>query len=240
MALFSPTGGLVYHVRARRHREHLWRPFRRALGDWLAEALPVDDELILVGPSAGHCLPLEHVARFERVTLLEPDALARFLIRRRLGASAVTHDAADLLVRPLLQGAPGLDELLTSRPRASVLFCNLLGQLQFGFSEAQHEAWRAAFQRRILPELRGRRWASFHDRWSLDRAVAEPPLPVETRFERAPSDQQLGAAVFGAAGPPVTVMDHGTAGLFPESAPHRYFTWQLTTHAMHVVEAVSS
>lgn len=239
MALFSPTGGLVYHLRARRHRERRWLPFRRAVADWLAGVLPPGDELILVGPSAGHCLPLEHLAQFERVMLLEPDGLARFLLRRRLRVADVTHRAEDLLVAPLVRGAPGLDELLQARPRAAILFCNVLGQLQFGVSEAEHTAWRAAFQRRILPELVGRPWASFHDRWSLDRAVTEPPLPVEVTFERAPSDDELGRALFGAAGPPVQVLDHGTAGLFPEAGPHRYFTWPLTLEALHVVEAVS-
>lgn len=239
MALFSPTGGLVYHLRARRHRERLWLPFRRAVAAWLAEALPPGEELILVGPSAGHCLPSEHLARFERLLLLEPDAVGRFLFRRRLGSSPISHMTEDLLVSPLLSGAPGLDALLQARPSAAVLFCNLLGQLQLDSSDEQHAGWRAAFQRRILPELRGRRWASFHDRWSLDRAASEPPLPLELHFARAPSDDELGASLFGASGPPVAVLDHGTAGLFPEAGPHRYFTWQLTADALHVVEAVS-
>lgn len=194
---------------------------------------------MLVGPSAGHCLPLEHLARFERLLLLEPDGLARVLIRRRLGARRVVHRRDDLLVSPLLRGAPGLDDLLRDRPRAAVLFCNLLGQLQFGLSNDQHDSWREAFQRRILPALSGRRWASFHDRWSLEGPSGERPPAVELQFTQAPSDQELGAALFGAAGPPLQVLDHGTAGLFPELGPHRYFTWQLTPQVLHVVEAVN-
>lgn len=238
MALFTAAGGVVYHFRARRYRSGLWLPFRRAVEAWLAEALPRGEDLILVGPSAGHCLPLPHLARFGRVCVLEPDALSRFLLRRRLSGASITQHSDDLLVTPLLDEAPGLDQLLQERPGAAVLFCNLLGQLRFGLSESQHAAWRVAFQRRILPALVGRRWASFHDRWSLDRAAREP-LPTTARFERAPGDDELGGALFGAAGPPVTVLDHGTAGLFPEAGVHRYFPWQLTPTALHIVEAVS-
>jgi len=238
MALFSPTGGLVYHARALRHRQALWRPFRGAVEAWLSAALPPSDELVLVGPSAGHCLPLEHLARFERVLLLEPDGFARFLLRRRLGVSHVTPRSDDLLVAPLLRGEPGLDQLLQTRPRAALVFCNVLGQLEFGLSGGEHTAWRAAFRRRIWPALAGRPWASFHDRWSMDRAASEPALPVEVRFDRAPSDEQLGAALFGDAGAAVEVLDHGTSDLFPETAPRRFFTWQLTPSALHVVEAL--
>lgn len=239
MALFTPTGGLVYHLRARRHRERLWLPFRRAVQGWLEQVLPAGDELILVGPSAGHCLPLAHLSRFQRALVLEPDAIARFLLARRLRVGHLAFETDDLLVRPLLRGGPGLGELLAERPAASVLFCNLLGQLQFGLSDEEQAALRAAFQGRIVPQLAGRRWASFHDRWSLDRDASEPALPQGTHFRRAPDDDELGAALFGAAGPQVTVMDHGTAGLFPTSAPYCYFCWQLTPAALHVVEAVS-
>jgi hypothetical protein len=241
MALFTSTGGVVYHWRARRHRRGLWLPFRRAVQVWLEESLPPSGELILIGPSAGHCLPLLHLARFERLLLLEPDGLGRLLLRRRLGATTITQRSDDLLVAPLLRGAPGLDQLLDERPEASVLFCNLLGQLQFGLSEAEHAAWRAAFQSRVLPALAGRRWASFHDRWSLERAASEPELPPRTSFERAPSDEELGRALFGRAASTmtVTVVEHGTAGLFPEAGLHHYFVWQLTPAALHVVEAVS-
>lgn len=238
MALFSQTGGLVYHLRASRQRERLWLSFRRAVEAWLIEALPPADELILVGPSAGHCLPIEHLARFRRILLLEPDGLARFLFGRRVSGPLITQRSDDQLLRPLLEGREGLDQLLRERPGASLLFCNLLGQLQLGLSEEEHAAWCSAFRRRILPELAGRRWASFHDRWSMDRRVSEPALPVELRFEPAPSDDELGTALFGAAGAPVEVLDHGTSGLFPEAAARRYFTWQLTPTALHVVEAL--
>jgi hypothetical protein len=239
MSLLTPSGGLVYHARALRHRSGLWAPFRRAVDEWLVGALPPADELILVGPSAGHCLPLERLARFRRLLVLEPDPVARWLLRRRLAGVAVEVETRDLLLQPLLAGEPGLAALLEQRPRADVLFCNVLGQLQLALSDEQQASFCAAFQRRVLPQLSGRRWASFHDRWSLERAATAPPLPQPLLFARAPTDAELGVACFGAVGPPVTVLDHGTARLFPDAAPHRYFGWQITPSALHVVEAVN-
>ncbi len=67
--LLSPTGGLVYHLRALRHRRGLWAPFHRAVANWLAGWQP-GRELVIVGPSAGYALPAGFLMRFERVTAL--------------------------------------------------------------------------------------------------------------------------------------------------------------------------
>jgi hypothetical protein len=240
MSLFSPSGGLVYHLRALRYRGEAWAAYRAALAGWLEQCLPVGDELILVGPSAGHCLPLEQLGRFRRVLVLEPDPLARWLLRRRLPRVRLELEHRDSLLGPLLNGGPGLDALLARRPRASVLFCNLLGQLHWDLPDEQQQRFRSEFQRRLLPLLASRSWASFHDRWSLELELPQAEmLPPMLRFERRPSDDELGAAYFGTEGAPVTALDHGTAGLFPEAWPRSYFTWPLTPRALHVVEAVS-
>ena len=135
MSLFTPSGGLVYHARALRYRNGLWAPFREALADWLRQHLAVADELILVGPSGGHCLPIAHLSRFGRVLVLEPDPLARRILALRLRGARLHFEHRDLLVQPLLTGRPGLDALLRQRPQAAVLFCNLLGQVQLGLSD---------------------------------------------------------------------------------------------------------
>lgn len=77
MSLLTPSGGLVYHLRAWRYRAGLWAPFRQAVETWLASALLGPGELVLVGPSGGHCLPEVVLRRFERIVVLEPDPLAR-------------------------------------------------------------------------------------------------------------------------------------------------------------------
>jgi hypothetical protein len=240
LGLFSASGGLVYHARALRYRNGLWAPFRAALAGWLERCLPPGDELILVGPSGGHCLPLELLARHRRLVALEPDPLARFVLQTRLAPAQLELEHRDLLLHPLLSGARGLDALLERRPHAAVLFCNLLGQLQIDLADEQQERFQSEFRRRVLPLLAARSWASFHDRWSLDREQHATPSPPETlSFERVPSDDELAVAYFGTAGAPVTAFDHGASALFPEAWPRRYFSWQLTPHALHVVEGVS-
>jgi hypothetical protein len=240
LGLFTPTGGLVYHARAVRYREGLWAPFRAALADWLESCLPPDDELILVGPSGGHCLPLAQLSRYRRLVALEPDPLARRILQLRVAPARLEVEHRDFLLAPLLSGARGLDTVLERRPRASVLFCNLLGQVQIELADELQERFQAEFRRRILPLLAERSWASFHDRWSLDRqqhASSSPPTTLS--FGSRPSDEELGCTYFGAAGAPITAFDHGASSLFPDAWPRRYFSWQLTPRALHVVEGVS-
>ena len=238
MSLFTPSGGLVYHLRALRYRGGLWAPYRAALAAWLERCLPLAEELILVGPSAGHCLPLARLARFGRLLLLEPDPVARRLLQLRLPGARFAVEHRDLLLGPLLSGGPGLDTLLARRPHAAVLFCNLLGQLHWDLPDDEQLRFRAEFRRRVWPLLAGRGWASFHDRWSLEGERSQP-LAATLRFDHLPSDDELGVACFGSAGAPVTALDHGTSQLFPAALPRSYFGWQLTPSALHVVEGVS-
>jgi hypothetical protein len=236
MSLLSPSGGVVYHLRAARYRGGLWAPFRARLGSWLSQQLSDAPELILVGPSAGHCLPLDRLARYPRLTALEPDWLAARLLRAKLPRLEVLHE--DLLLGPLLRGEPGLEQLLAQRPQAAVVFCNVLGQLQFGLSDREQAQLVSEFQRRLLPALQGRAWASFHDRWSFDLEPDGQRL-LEREFPNAPSELELGQAWFGSDGPELSAFDHGTAELFPAQLPRRYFGWQLTPHAYHLVEGVA-
>lgn len=191
-----------------------------------------------MGPSGGHCLPLEHLRRFARLIVLEPDPLARSILQARLPGVRFELEHRDLLLEPLLSGAPGLDAVLQRRPHCSLLFCNLLGQVQLELPDEQRARFEAEFKRRVLPALAGRSWASFHDRWSLDRAAREP-APCSRRFERRPSDEELGVAWFGAEGAPIIAFEHDASRLFPESWPRSYFSWQLTPKALHVVEALA-
>lgn len=228
----------MYHLRAARYRSTLWAPFRAHIASWLATCLPYrGQELLLLGPSAGHCLPEAWLKTYPRVTVIEPDPLARALLRLRLSAR-VEVEHRDLLLAPLLSGRTTLAAVLERRPHATVLFCNMLGQLHFTLSDDEHARFQAEFARCIVPALEGHAWASFHDRWSLDTASIAPPSSLT--FAAQPSDDELGARWFGADGPPVTVLDHGTTGLFPAALPRRYFGWQITPRALHIVEAVAA
>lgn len=175
--LLAPSGGLVYHLRALRRRHGLWAPFQRVVASWLAGWQPGRRELVIVGPSAGYALPAGFLRRFERVTALEPDPLARGLLARRPDAARLGFSA------PRLPGTPaptGLARLAAAHPGQRSLFSNVLGQLA-----APAEDWR----RLIARHLSGHAWASYHDVISTTAPrspAASRPSPSTTKAWKPP------------------------------------------------------
>ncbi len=92
----TPAGGLVYHLRALRHRP-LWRAYSDRLAGWLQAWNPPCRELVLIGPSAGWTLPAAFLAGFGQVHVLEPDPLARRLLGRRFADTKLVFDRLDCL-----------------------------------------------------------------------------------------------------------------------------------------------
>lgn len=232
------AGGPFYHLRALHAARSRWRPFRDALGAFLDEAFGRATSIVLVGPSAAYCLPDHLLARFTSVVALEPDALARWMLARRLrglGVSSLELVTEDLLVAPLVDGRPGLDSLLDASPRRAVLFCNVLGQVRFLLPEADFQKWQSGWTHKIAPRLEGRPWASFHDRVS---AAVPPTSAIPYRSTHRLSDRELGSLYSNRRGR-VELYDHLTEGLFPASVPHVYFHWELEPGAHHLVEAVA-
>jgi drug/metabolite transporter (DMT)-like permease len=86
---------------------------------------------VLIGPSAGYNLQPAFFERFERVSVLEPDPIARLLFRRRLhhdersGHPRLEFIAGDHLVHHPERLVPLLEGLGPS----ALLFSNVLGQL---------------------------------------------------------------------------------------------------------------
>lgn len=220
--MFHPSGGLIYHLRAARYRRRLWRPFHAVVAGWLAGWRPEATHLVLVGPSGGYALAAEFLARFPRVTALEPDPLARFLLRRRFPDVAFHWADSAALARP-----EGFDWLAQAFPDAAFLFCNLLGQEPAGPSRDFH---RAAWLARLEPALDGRAWASWHDLASTSRA---PDRSSVLSLPRAEPLEQVLARYWD--GGELEVCDHGCAGLCPAS-PREYAMWTLRPGHHHLVE----
>src|SRR3954469_11531411 len=102
LAWLNPAGGLRYHLRAL-GAGHGWQPFRTALASWLANFDAPAQHAVLVGPSAGYTFPDAFLRRFSAITVVEPDPIARFLLRRRLrllGVGTVHLEPADRLIAP--------------------------------------------------------------------------------------------------------------------------------------------
>ncbi|MBI5329364.1 MAG: hypothetical protein HZB71_02020 [Betaproteobacteria bacterium] len=219
--MFHPSGGLTYHLRAWRYRDALWRPFHEQVGRWLTAWRPGAVHLVLAGPSGGYALNREFLERFQRVTVLEPDPLARRILGWRF--SSISFEFA---VSPLA-GPGGFAALAQAWPGAAFLFCNLLGQTLVGQGE---DFERAAWLAELEPALAGREWASWHDLASTERA------PDQSRPFRLNHAQALEAVLAHLwQGGELTIRDHECEGLCPHSA-REYALWNLRPGHWHLVE----
>lgn len=210
------SGGLGYHLRAWRWRQMLWAPFLARTQGWLRAWTPPAEELVVVGPSAGYTLDAGFLARFRRVHALEPDPLARWLLRRRLPGIDWRFGTLDAL-----SAVDGAAALAAEYPRAAILFSNVLGQ---AVEPALLPAWRVA----LGSALRQRHWASYHDVLSS----AHPPLPPEDlEAGRLADATALARALYRAA---VEVIDHDTFGLAPQN--RQLACWRIAPARWQVVE----
>lgn len=230
MTRVGATGGLGWHLRALRYRRPLWAGYRdetsRFLKDWSREALsPANiDELIIVGASAGWSLPAEWVCTFSSVVLIDPDPLAPWLFKRNHPARAAQ---AQTWIRKDFQAA--LPELLIARPRAAILFNNLMGQLRLVSSDLNATERQIA---QIKSQLTDRYWASFHDRLSGDWKHANQSAAT-LRSSGAVSNGEL-AKSFGRGG---EWLDHLTSEVLPCGVTRVLYPWRITPDRLHVVEA---
>lgn len=259
--LLNSSGGLRYHQRAFTHADTLWGPYREAVADWLDEWQPEARELVLFGPSGGYTLPTRFLARFERITCVDPDPLAPILFRGRhrgLGGR-VSWIARDLLVagrEPAKPPGEVLERFLSLHPQAAIFFAGLLGQLLFLLEERRREDLWPATRSGILRAVEGRAWGSIHDRLSgsthtqLSSLLGAPPRVASEgtgRVEvtlRSGEAAHLSGALSDAAlrtifRPPdhPSVLVHGTEGILP-GEPRRLLLWQLEPGWTHLMECV--
>ncbi len=211
--LFHPSGGLLYHLRAWRWRRTLWAQFHAEVRAWLSAWRPKSPHLVLIGPSGGYALCAEFLARFTRISVLEPDPLARWLLRRRFPSAPLHWEVGGTLAR-----TGGFDRLAAAYPDAALLFCNLLGQeLQGQAADFNRGAWLAELEQ----ALRGRSWASWHDLVSTARApTGRPP---SCSGHAIALEELLGHYWLGGR---LEFLDHETASLCP-AAPRRHTIWHL-------------
>jgi hypothetical protein len=238
---FNRAGGVNYHLRARHYSRTLWEPFRWALGEWLLGWQPPEKSLVLVGPSAGYNLQPFLFERFERVVVLEPDPLARWLFKRRLAR-------APLELRPrietiaedhLVHHPQRLLALLARCEPCAVLFSNVIGQLSALFDREAPDAEILAVRGAVHAALTGRSWASFHDRVS---GPLPPSIEGMVRSARRWSDEEVLERAYDTnpGSSVVELVDHYTEGFFPERLPHAYFRWELGPGVYHLIEAVAA
>lgn len=237
--LLTPAGGLSYHFRAAWFGTKQWGTTRRNVETWLQQWVPIEQHLLLIGPSAGYTLPFPWLGRFEKVTVFEPDPVARWLFRRRwratLGARAAVklefvHE--DYLTHQPERFVAQVDV----RAPAAILYCNLVGQLSHLLATPEKEPLLCRAKGAVTETLRGRSWASYHDRVSSSRAPKIAALG-QTQSGRL-SDDEL-AQFYDGYGEGTILLDHDTEDVFPAHLPHYYFGWELIPGYFHLLEAVS-
>ena len=209
--LMYSSGGWWWHVRALRYRSALWAPFQAAVRDWLSVWEPTQRKLLLVGPSAGHTLPLDLLQkRFDHIVACEPDPLARYWLQRRL--RSIRYVSVPRL------DATGIARLAHDHPDTAILFCNVLGQIP-----TPAAGWLDA-----LAPLAGHDWASFHDLLS----TARPPDRIALSAGDETCLDEIAAHYW--QGGVLELTDHQTFGL--GDPPTRSHTlWRLTPRQWHVI-----
>ncbi len=222
MPLLHASGGLLYHLRAWRWRHTRWQPFHSEVARWLDAWRPDASHLVLIGASGGYALNGRFLGRFQRITVLEPDALARRLLRRRFADFEFEFADSSGLARK-----DGPARLAQNHPDAAFLFCNLLGQKLVGQGAGhQRQAWLQALQAALL----GREWASWHDLVSsLRRPDRFAPLLLP---ELEPLDDLLARFWHGGE---LEIHDHDCAGMLSKSF-RQYAVWQLAPGRYPCVE----
>ena len=225
--LLASSGGLEWHGRALRHRNRLWAGFRDDLREWLGGWQPARDDLLLIGASAGWCLPDDFLTRFRRIDALDLDPLASVLFRANHGRALAA--AGRTLRFSRTDALADLSRLLAEHPRHAVLFANILGQRRFDRADGTAtEAELAA----LASRLAGRPWASFHDRLSgRARDVAAAPQTFSCATRLAP--EELARRV-GASG---EWLDHLTTDVLPATTERRVMPWRFRPGRLHWVEA---
>ena len=218
------TGGLAWHLRALVARHWLWAPFRAQLEAWLIGWSPPTRMLLLVGPSAGWCLPDNFLTRFDHLHAVDIDPAAEPLFRllhggalRRAGAD-LSWSRMDFFADPA--------GVLAAHPEAAVLFCNVAGQRCVQVRDPLAvEAEMAALQ----GLLRGRDWASFHDLLSARTLVAPPA--------RSLSGHVGAHEILASLGLGGEWFDHLTGCLLPPDAARRILPWRFKRRRLHLIEA---
>jgi hypothetical protein len=211
------SGGLGYHWRAWRYRRRLWSGFHAQVARWL-EAWPTRARtLVLVGPSAGYALRPAFLQRFERLIAIEPDPLARMLLRHRFRDFGWQFMREDVFA-----DEAALAGVSARYPDAAVLFCNVIGQVLDADGLARWRSAQAAW-------FEAHDWASWHDVFSSGQRPRALPGAVEAPLGPAAS-AEVARRLWAGIG--CQVEDHGSFGQWP-GADH--VLWQLTPTQWHVV-----
>jgi hypothetical protein len=234
----GPSGGLTYHLKALRHQNGRWKPFRARVRDFLMNTwAPTEKELIVFGPSAGWTLPVDWLARFERVVFVEPDPVARFLLKRKFPRAGIESSVEYL---PWFdegsrnfKGRSRFADLVARNPNSAILFANVLGQIKL--LKTVDENVDRDCRREFSAALLGRNWASYHDVLS-SKAPLKSPFPSSPPRER--DLDSLARHYFETDNRRQELVDHETLWI-DDGRTFEFAPWTLDSSSNHLIGFVS-
>jgi hypothetical protein len=224
-AFFTPSGGPVWHWRAL-WRQYHWTHFKSELSRHLEAWQPPTKQLLLLGPSAGWCLPSAFLTRFETVDAVDIDPLAPTLFRLNHGMAMARSKTRLTFHRQNLISS--FETLLSDYPQHAIFFANMLGQHRF---HDEDEARAQSTVEQFKEKLSHRHWASFHDRLS-GYYLPGKKIPKATTRPHALNSAEL-ASELGLSG---QWLDHLTANALPSGTERHLMYWPLLKDWLHIVE----
>lgn len=224
-AYFTPSGGLVWHWRALWRRRY-WTDFIDAVSGELAHWQPPQKKLLLLGPSAGWCLPSNFLVRFKSIHAIDLDPLAERIFRFNHGRAL--QNASVPLTFEIENIFTSFEALLDRFKDHAILFPNMLGQ--HIYHVADMDTARLEIEA-VKSKLADRHWASIHDRLS-GKIRSGAPLPSPLRTHEAINPNHL-AETLGLTG---EWIDHQTTHVLPEGGDRQIVGWRLLDDWMHIVE----
>ena len=224
-AYFTPSGGLVWHWRALWRRRH-WMDFIDAVAAELQQWQPPQKKLLLLGPSAGWCLPSDFLIRFNEINAIDLDPLAERIFRFNHGRAL--DRAGTKLTFELENIFTSFDAILDRFPDHAILFPNMLGQHIYHIDDTDQA--RIEIES-VKTKLATRHWASIHDRLS-GKIQSGAALPTPFTTHEALTAQIL-AEQLKLSG---EWIDHQTTHVLPEGVERRLVGWRLLDTWMHIVE----
>jgi len=235
------TGGWLWHMRAFVRRRQ-WKPTTTLIAEWLDGVQPTHRELLLIGGSAGWMMSSRWLQRFERIVLIDIDPYASTLFKWNHGRAL--RQSSTRLEFMQCDALRDLETLLSTYPKASIFFDNVLGQHVYrvpDFDRAESDL------NKLAQRLAGRDWGSVHDLFS---GPANPKtVPSKPIISFAATQSALGASVDGLTGTPLhrrmldqvggvdEWMDHVTSGVFPLGTHTRLIVWPFLPTYVHWLQA---
>lgn len=245
MGLFNPAGGLIYHFRALRHRDKEWWPFRVSIGRWTGKWVPKSSAVVLIGPSAGYCIPGSLLSRFQYIMAFEPDRLARRLFKKNHPTARVEWASrADFLqvVRKERGDRTKILRRFGLPEDTAFVFPNFLGQVEF-LSRTSDEDLK-----RIAEVVFSGPFLTFHDRLNASWSLKEGAEVFES-FGRASAEDLAKAFLKEPLSKSATAIEEHSLEPFIERLKElgvpldrlewTYWPWKFRQDRVQIVEGVA-